>query len=387
MRDTLLQLPKAAILDLFKHLNGGAVGFDHDRLKKTECVDKLLQDYSPEQVQAAVDAVCYSPAVKAGVAAGVTGVPAQPQPSVGSPVNQDAVAHQIAALFASLAGSAVSETKVRELVAAEVTSALERSPVVKIEVKRPDGEVFTVPGHTRPEFQDVLTAATCGLNILLVGPAGCGKTHLAHQVAEALGRPFASISCTAGMSESQLTGWMLPGEGGSFEYVPSDFVTMYETGGVFLFNEVDAADPNTLLFINQALANGSFYLPQRKGRTQVKRHADFVCLAAANTFGTGANMVYAGRERLDESTLDRFRAGTVLLDYDTKFERSSVDPEVLAWGWAVRKRITDLRLSRVMSTRFLLDATKLVKAGRSLEQIKATYFTGWKADERQKVEV
>jgi len=189
------------------------------------------------------------------------------------------------------------------------------------------------------------------------------------------------------MSESQLTGWMLPGEGGSFEYVPSDFVTMYETGGVFLFNEVDAADPNTLLFINQALANGSFYLPQRKGRTQVKRHADFVCLAAANTFGTGANMVYAGRERLDESTLDRFRAGTVLLDYDTKFERSSVDPEVLAWGWAVRKKISDLRLSRVMSTRFLLDATKLVKAGRSLEQIKATYFTGWKADERQKVEV
>lgn len=383
MRDTLLQLPKAAILDLFKHLNGGAVGFDHDRLKKTECVDKLLQDFSPEQVQAAVDVVCFSPAVKAGVAAGVAAVPAQPS----AVVNQDAVAHQIGALFASLAGSAVNESKVREIVQAEVTSALERSPVVTIEVKRPDGETFTVPGHTRPEFQDVLTMASVGLNILLVGAAGCGKTHLAHQVAEALGRPFASISCTAGMSESQLTGWMLPGDGGSFEYVPSDFVTMYETGGVFLFDEVDAADPNTLLFINQALANGSFYLPQRKGRTQVKRHSDFVCIAAANTFGTGANMVYAGRERLDESTLDRFRAGTVLLDYDTKFERSSVDPEVLAWGWAVRKKISDLRLSRVMSTRFLLDATKLVKVGRSLEQIKSTYFTGWKADERQKVEV
>jgi cobaltochelatase CobS len=383
MRDTLLQLPKAAILDLFKHLNGGAVGFDHDRLKKTECVDKLLQDFSPEQVQAAVDVVCFSPAVKAGVAAGVAAVPAQPS----AVVNQDAVAHQIGALFASLAGSAVNESKVREIVQAEVTSALERSPVVTIQVKRPDGETFTVPGHTRPEFQDVLTMASVGLNILLVGAAGCGKTHLAHQVAEALGRPFASISCTAGMSESQLTGWMLPGDGGSFEYVPSDFVTMYETGGVFLFDEVDAADPNTLLFINQALANGSFYLPQRKGRTQVKRHSDFVCIAAANTFGTGANMVYAGRERLDESTLDRFRAGTVLLDYDTKFERSSVDPEVLAWGWAVRKKISDLRLSRVMSTRFLLDATKLVKVGRSLEQIKSTYFTGWKADERQKVEV
>jgi len=388
MRDTLLQLPKATILDLFKHLNNGAVGFDHERLKKTECVDKLLQDFSPDRVQAAVDTICFSPAIKAGVAAAVQtpSVPAVPAAPTSS-VDQDAVARQIGSLFASLAGSAVNEQRVREIVSAEVTSALERSPVVTIEVKRPDGESFTVPGHTRPEFQDVLQMAMVGLNILLVGAAGCGKTHLAHQVAEALGRPFASISCTAGMSESQLTGWMLPGDGGSFEYVPSDFVTMYENGGVFLFDEVDAADPNTLLFINQALANGSFYLPQRKGRTQVKRHSDFVCIGAANTFGTGANMVYAGRERLDESTLDRFRAGTVLLDYDTKFERGVVDPEVLAWGWAVRKKISDLRLSRVMSTRFLLDATKLVKAGRSLEQIKSTYFIGWKADERQKVEV
>ena len=389
MRDTLLQLPKATILDLFKHLNNGAVGFDHERLKKTECVDKLLQDFMPEQVQAAVDFICFSPAIKAGVAAGVASVPAQPSavPAPTSSVDQDAVARQIGNLFASLAGSAVNEQRVREIVQAEVTSAIERSPVVTIEVKRPDGSTVKVDGHTRPEFQDVLMMASVGLNILLVGAAGCGKTHLAHQVAEALGRPFASISCTAGMSESQLTGWLLPSEGGAFEYVPSDFVTMYENGGVFLFDEVDAADPNTLLFINQALANGSFYLPQRKGRTQVKRHSDFVCIAAANTFGTGANMVYAGRERLDESTLDRFRAGTVLLDYDTKFERGVVDPEVLAWGWAVRKKISDLRLSRVMSTRFLLDATKLVKAGRSLEQIKSTYFTGWKADERQKVEV
>jgi hypothetical protein len=135
------------------------------------------------------------------------------------------------------------------------------------------------------------------------------------------------------------------------------------------------------------LANGSFYLPQRKGRTKVERHSDFVCLAAANTFGTGANMTYAGRERLDEATLDRFRAGTVLLDYDKAFERKAVDPDLLAWGWATRKRITETRLNRVLSTRFLLDATKLLKAGRTIEQIKSTYFVGWKADEKSKVEV
>lgn len=376
MRDQLLALPKATILNLFKELNDGVVGFDHERVKKTECVDRLLGAFSTGQIESALKSV---------PAPDVEDVPARPAPAVQTSSGDPAAA--LGALRALL-GVQVDQDSVRKIVLDEVKKALDKSPVVKIEVTRPDGTSWKPEGATvRPEFQDVLTSAMVGLNILLVGPAGCGKTHLAHQVAEALGRPFASISCTAGMSESALQGWMLPGDGGAFDYVPSDFVRMYEGGGVFLFDEVDAADPNTLLFVNQALANGSFYLPIRKGASQVKRHPDFVCIAAANTFGTGANMVYAGRERLDESTLDRFRAGTVLLDYDTKFERSSVDPEVLAWGWAIRKRITEVKLSRVMSTRFLLDATKLVKAGRSLEQIKATYFTGWKPEERNKVEV
>lgn len=383
MRDSLLALPKATILDLFKHLNDGSVGFDHERAKKTECVDKLLATYPPSVIEGAMTAVG-APDVEDVTPRSVPVPAARPAPAPSVTSGDPAAA--LGALR-DLLGVKVDTDSVRQMVVDEVKKAIDKSPVVTIEVKRPDGSAFTVPGHVRPEFQDILVSAACGLNILLVGPAGCGKTHLAHQVAEAMGRGFASISCTAGMSESALQGWMLPGDGGSFEYVTSDFVRMYEEGGVFLFDEVDAADPNTLLFINQALANGSFYLPQRKGRTLVKRHTDFVCIAAANTFGTGANMTYAGRERLDESTLDRFRAGTVLLDYDTKFERAAVDPEILAWGWAVRKRIGEARLSRIMSTRFLLDATKLVKAGRRLEQIKATYFTGWKADEKTKVEV
>lgn len=378
-RDHLLMQPKDYILRLFGHLNGtGKPGFDHERTKKGACIDKLLSEHTLFDVEAAIrkNPAPVSDAVPAAAPAAAAPAPA---PAAGA-------AQALDALRAVL-GVQVDEAKVREIVLAEVNAALSNTPVVRHEVVRPDGETWKPDGHVRSEFADLLTAASVGLNILLVGPAGCGKTHLAHQVAEALGRPFASISCTAGMSESALTGWMLPSEGGVFDYVPSDFVTMYEEGGVFLFDEIDAADPNTLLFVNQALANGSFYLPQRKGRTKVTRHENFVCIAAANTFGTGANMTYAGRERLDEATLDRFRAGTVLLDYDTAFERKAVDPDLLAWGWATRKRIGENRLNRVMSTRFLLDATKLLKAGRSFESVKNTYFTGWKPEERNKVEV
>lgn len=384
MRDSLLTRSKPEILWIFRHINGGTVGFDFEPIKTPELIDRLFTVYTEEQIQSAISNGFPAKLTPKGVAIDDERVPMPPLTKPTAPAAKPDASAALAALQALLSPT-VDEETVRQIVMAEVKKAMDDSPVVKIEVVRPDGSSHKVEGHTRPEFKDVLLSASCGLNILLVGPAGSGKTHLAHQVAEALGRPFASVSCTAGMSESALQGWLIPVEG--YGYLPADFVKMYEQGGVFLFDEIDGADSNTLLFLNQALANGSFFLPIRKDATLVKRHPDFVCIAAANTFGTGANQTYAGRERLDESTLDRFRAGTIVLDYDQTFERKVVAPDLLAWGWAVRKRITEARLNRVMSTRFLLDATKLLKAGKSVKAIQDTYFIGWKSDERSKVEV
>jgi cobaltochelatase CobS len=383
MRDSLVSLSKPEILWIFRHLNGGTVGFNFETVQKLDLIDRLLLAFSEGQITDAMSNGIPTVNPK-GVAIDGESRPMPPATKPSAPKSSDTDALQA---LRNLLSPTVDEATVRQIVLAEVKKAMDDSPVVRIEVVRPDGSAHKVEGHVRAEFKKILTRATIGINILLVGPAGSGKTHLAHQVAEALGRPFASISCTAGMSESSLQGWLIPGDGGSFQYLTSDFVRMYEEGGVFLFDEIDAADSNTLLFVNQALANGSFFLPIRKGSSVVKRHPDFVCMAAANTFGTGANQSYAGRERLDESTLDRFRAGVVSLDYDQTFERKTVAPDLLAWGWAIRKRISEARLRRVMSTRFLLDATKLLKAGETVEEIKATFFEGWSSDEIKKVEV
>lgn len=365
-------LTKSEVLSIYRDANGGRLGFDHERSKKPACIDRLLQNFPLDVVSASLERHLKNPS-------------ANPIKDPVAPANQKDVAQQIAALFATLAGTAVNEDKVRDIVKAAVADAIAASPVTKIEFTRVDGSTFTPDGHVRAEFKDALLRAQLGLNIMLVGPAGCGKTHFAHQISEALGRPFAAVSCTAGMSESVLAGWLIPGKGGEFEYLESDFVRLYEQGGVFLFDEFDAADPNTLLFVNQALANGSFYVPQRRGNSVVRRHKDFVCIAACNTYGTGANMTYAGRERLDEATLDRFRAGMIELGYDKTLERAAVDADVVKWGWSVREKIAASKLTRVMSTRFLLDASKLVRAGQSLADVQSIYFTGWKQDERSKV--
>ena len=364
---TIQDLDKSALIILAKHL------------------DLSLGDYARKTKKAILEQIqlmCSDEAITDSIAQLIESGEFQVEDESPDAPDSDEMKNALA-LIELLKGnkSGVNPDEVRKIVADELT----RIAPKEIILTKPDGTKHEIKGYVRPEFESILRKANCGLNIMLVGPAGCGKTHLAHQVAEALGKTFASVSCTAGMSESALQGWLLPSEGGAFEYMPSDFVTQYENGGVFLFDEIDAADPNTLLFVNQALANGGFNLPIRKGKTYVKRHPDFVCIGAANTYGTGANMTYAGRERLDESTLDRFRAGMVKLDYDRKFESSVVDAEVYDWAYKVRERIVASRLNRVMSTRFMLDATKLKVSGESLAEIKDTYFTGWKADELSKV--
>jgi len=281
-------------------------------------------------------------------------------------------------------------------------------------VQWPDDTKTRVKGTAHPSLSKVLMLAVARKNILLVGPAGSGKTFLAKQVSESLKLPFAHISCSAGMSEGQLLGRLLPvGKGGSFEYVISEFVRCYEEGGVFLFDEIDAADSNTLLVINSALANGYMALPNRSANPVAKRHPDFVCIAAANTWGTGADRQYVGRNQLDESTLDRFRIGQIAMDYDDGMPATSpeawtapaipqdfIDARIGADGIEVQKcPDTELRIrlqwyrqqarlarvQRVISTRFLEDAWQMKQVGFTDADIDGALTSGWSKDEIRKV--
>lgn len=257
-----------------------------------------------------------------------------------------------------------------------------------VEVRRPDGECVKLEGTVHPAFNRVLQLANARKNIFLPGPAGCGKSHLAGQVAEALGLAFGFISCSAGMSEASLLGRMVPqGASGSFEFVGTEFLRCYEEGGVFLFDEIDAADSNVLLVINAALANGHMSVPARAAKPVAKRHPDFICIAAANTFGRGADRLYAGRNQLDESTLDRFRIGTVPMDYDAELERQLCpDDKLRTVLLNIRDAVRANRLERVVSTRFLRDAAEMVgRWGWTREEAVAQLFQGWRADEVAKV--
>jgi MoxR-like ATPase len=289
-------------------------------------------------------------------------------------------------------GPAVDLDVIRQIVKEEVAkaekTASEAVPAPDCKSPAPHQPIPAKPsGKTHREFAKVLKLAQARRNILLVGPAGSGKTHLAEQLAGALQLPFAHISCSAGMSEGQLLGRLVPtGEAGRFEYVRSDFVRCYEEGGVFLFDEIDAADSNTLLIVNAALANGAMSVPNRPGQSVAHRHPDFICVAAANTFGTGADRQYVGRNQLDESTLDRFRIGQIEMDYDAEVEASLCpDSGLRARLLAYRARVRQAGLRRVVSMRFLRDSYVMKEAGFTDDDIDGALFRGWSPDEIRKV--
>ena len=190
------------------------------------------------------------------------------------------------------------------------------------------------------------------------------------------------------MSESQLLGRMVPaGKQGQFVFLGTQFLDCYENGGVFLFDELDAADSNVLLVINSALANGHLSVPSRHDNPVAKKHPDFVCIAAANTYGRGADRQYVGRNELDESTLDRFRIGTVPMDYDESLERQLCpDDELYVRLRGYRDRVQENRLERLVSTRFIREAYEMTSQwGWTYEEVDGQLFAGWRDDEIRKV--
>lgn len=260
-----------------------------------------------------------------------------------------------------------------------------------VTIKVLEDTVAVLKNVTLPKtYQRVLDLATARRNVLLVGPAGCGKTYLGKLISKSLGLAFGSISCTSGMSEAHLLGRSIPDfHKGVSRFQGTEFLNVYENGGVFLLDELDAADPNMLLAINSAIANGYCNVPNRPENPVAIRHKDFVLIATANTFGRGASRSYSGRNQLDEATLDRFRIGIVECNYDPAVEAVLCPTEEIREPLQkIRERIEAAGLRRCMSTRFMEDAYTMSRVcDWSLDMILNSFFEGWTADERHKVTV
>jgi hypothetical protein len=221
-----------------------------------------------------------------------------------------------------------------------------------------------IEGLFHKNFETILQIVGQQIPLMLIGPAGSGKNHTLEQVAEALNLPFYfSNSIT---QEYKLTGFI---DAGGI-YHETEFYKAFTTGGLFFFDEIDASCAESLIIINAALANGYFDFPN--GR--VNAHPDFTVVAAANTFGNGADMIYVGRNQLDGATLDRF--ATMEFDYDENIEKTiCADDELYNFIIDVRKAVKKRRLRFVVSMRATINASKMLKAGIDKKTIVSSVIT------------
>jgi MoxR-like ATPase len=246
----------------------------------------------------------------------------------------------------------------------------EKKDVRRVQINELDPK--KISGTIAPEFETTLKVLKAGMNAMLVGPAGCGKTTIAKQVSESLDLEFGSVCLTAGASETWLFGRQTP-----TGFVEGMFSKLYKNGGVFLADEMDAADANLLLAINTALANGLLYNPING--EQYPRHKDFYFIGACNTFGKGADHVYTGRNQLDGATLDRFII--VQVDYNEKLETKMLkDQEMRAFLKTMRKEITKKGYNEIISTRAFDYASRLLEIGFEKQIIAQMLTESWNKD-------
>ncbi|WP_190821990.1 AAA family ATPase [Saccharopolyspora pogona] len=265
----------------------------------------------------------------------------------------------LASAFASPVDRAEIDAMVKEAVANVVFPT-------RTVIERANGETKELSGSTHHKLADVTTAILAGEHVLMVGPAGTGKSTIAEQAAEALGLKSYSISLSPQTPASQLLGYMQA----TGDYVRSLFREAYEHGGVFHFDEFDNGHPSVLAVINGALANGHMAFPDQ----MVKRHADFRAVASANTYGRGATRAYVGRQAIDAATLDRFSVETIEVDealenelcHSTGLEVDQVE-RVLAYVRKLRRNAEERGMTVVVSPRASVGMCRLLAAGRSWE--------------------
>jgi cobaltochelatase CobS len=241
--------------------------------------------------------------------------------------------------------------------------ALMASNSTSLTITFPDENRVAELGLVHRDTAKLIRFLSCGLSVFLTGPAGSGKSTGAEKAAQALNLPFYTISVCAQSTKTELLGYL----DATGTYRRTQFRDAYENGGVYLIDEIDAGNPNVLAVLNNALSGSVCPFPD----AMVKRHDNFRCIAAGNTWGTGKTLQYVGRNALDAATLNRF--AIIYWDYDEALETKITGmPEWSKYVQACRREVKTRGVNMLITPRASIYGAKLLRGGVSVTDVMDT---------------
>lgn len=169
-------------------------------------------------------------------------------------------------------------------------------------------EVFSLVGRER-ELSQIRACLKAKRNVLLEGPVGVGKTHLALSVTRDLGARVFRVDGDNRYSEQKLSGWFDPPtviKKGfhSDAFIPGPLVEAMQQGGVLFINELNRLPEGVQNVLLPAIDERIIVVP-RLG--EIRAAQGFLVIATQNP------KEFVATSHLSEAILDRFEL--VILDY------------------------------------------------------------------------
>ncbi|MDZ5458880.1 CbbQ/NirQ/NorQ/GpvN family protein [Azohydromonas lata] len=204
------------------------------------------------------------------------------------------------------------------------------------------------------------------LPLLIKGPTGCGKTRFVEHMAARLGRPLVTVSCHDDLSAADLVGRHLLGDGETV-WCDGPLTRAVRQGAICYLDEVVEARKDTTVVLHP-LADDRRVLPLERTGELLQAAPGFMLVISYNP--GYQNLL----KSLKPSTRQRFVAltfGYPAAEVEQRIVEAEAEAPPPLAATLVRlaqalRRLTDHDLEETVSTRLLVMAARLVRAGLPL---------------------